>query len=103
MEDGSAKSNVGHETVVESGQGIPLADVATTPASRKGSSFSGIMLQKSVSVTIRDKDSVDAIRASAMSTSSMSTSMSENENEPLAAPIDDEATWTDICFKGILK
>ena len=103
MEDGPAKSNVGHETVVESGPGIPLADVETAPGSRKGSSFSGIILQKSVSVTVRDKDSVDVVQPSAMSTFSMSTSMSDNEQEPPATPIDDEATWTDVCFKGILK
>ncbi len=103
LEDGPLKVQLGHETLVEAGQGLPLAAVESSHESRRALSVFGVMLQKSVSVTVRDKDPVDTIQPLFRSTSSMSTS--ESEHEPVASKtsFDDEATWADICFRGILK
>jgi len=48
-----------------------------------------------VSVMVRDKD-VDDASGSAVTNSSMS----EFES---VLPLNDEAVWADICFKGIIK
>lgn len=65
--------------LVEAGQGLPLAAVGTPHGSQGASSVVGVILQKSTSVTVRDKGPVDTIQPSTMSTSSMSTSVSEHE------------------------
>ena len=45
---------------------------------------------------IRDKDPDDGSKASSNSNSSMS-----NLESPIA--VNDDAIWTDICFKGMVK
>jgi len=104
LESGPSNSySQDHQTLVEAGQGIPSTTIDSPSRSRKAS-FSGILLQKSVSVTVRDKDFDDTIhQPSALSASSKSASVTECEPGDYISPLDDDATWADICFKGILK
>lgn len=95
MEEGKARTGLGHEVAVESGNELIQLTPPVTPGAEDGEPFNGIVVQKSVSVMVRDKD-VDDASGSAVTNSSMS----EFES---VLPLNDEAVWADICFKGIIK
>lgn len=54
------------------------------------------MVQKSVTVMVRDKDPDDTSKASQISNSSMS-------DLDFPEVVKDDAVWADICFKGLQK
>lgn len=82
----------GRGTSVVSSQSEPV------PSPTKRLSLPGIIVQKTVSLTVTDKASEDRGQSSAGSGSTFTTA-------GLKSPMDlnDAATWTDICFKGILN
>ena len=97
MEEGKARPGLGHEVAVEVGaEPIQLTPPITRSGEEPDIAFNGIVVQKSVSVMVRDKDVDDTSKLSGVSNSSMI----DVEN---VVPLNDEAVWADICFKGIIK
>jgi hypothetical protein len=89
MEEGIA-SRVGHEVAID-------ADTKPTElAQGSNEQLPGVVVQKSVSVTVRDKD-VDE-----QSKTTLSDSSTQGES-PTTSKLNDDAIWADICFKGIVK
>lgn len=101
MEEGKVRPGLRHEVAIEAGtEGIPLTpplQLGGENQQRRDSSIQqGILVQKSVTVMVRDKDPDDTSKASEMSNSSISE---------LDSPgvVNDDAIWADICFKGLQK
>jgi hypothetical protein len=93
MEEGKVRTGLGHEVAIEAGtERVQL----TPPITADGETpFDGIVVQQSVSVIVRDKDTDDSSK-SGLSNSSLS-------EFDTVLPLNDEAVWADICFKGIIK
>ena len=96
-----SKIGLGHEVAVEAGSETipltpPLGRGAEFPQSGENSTYRGIVVQKSVTVTVQDKDPDDTSKAFEISNSSMGD---------LDSPgvLNDDAIWADICFKGLQK
>jgi hypothetical protein len=102
MEEGKvSKPGLGHEVAIEAGlEAIqltpPLGRRAEFPQPGENSLYPGIVVQKSVTVTIRDKDPDDTSKASEAWNSSISDFDS-------SGVLNDDAVWADICFKGLQK
>jgi len=88
MEEGKVKTGLGHEVAIEAGsEGIQL-----TPPLNREAQGQGIVVQKSVTVVVRDKDPDD--------TSKANSAMSDLDSPGV---VNDDAIWADICFKGLQK
>jgi len=61
--------------------------------------FTGVVVQKSVMVMVKEKDMLE--ESSKMFSSAL-TNTSESELENIL-PMNDDLVWADICFKGIVK
>jgi hypothetical protein len=81
------------------GNSVGSSQSEPVPSPTKRLSLPGITVQKTVSLTVTDKGSAEGGQSSAGLSSSFTTA------GELKSPTDlnDAATWTDICFKGILK
>jgi hypothetical protein len=89
MEGGSV-GRVGHEVEIDADtEPIELDQGSNEQLTR-------IVVQKSVSVTVRDKD-VDEQSKTTLSDSSTQV------DSPITSKLNDDAIWADICFKGIIK
>jgi hypothetical protein len=97
MEEGRIKPEVGHDVTIEGGQSMlvnrPLGHGGVLSPQRNGSRFSGIVVQKSVAVTVRDKDPDDA--------NTLSTVSSKLDNEVGTTLLMDDVIWADICLTGV--
>jgi len=102
LEEGKfSKTGLGHEVAIEAG----LEAIQLTPPLGRGSEFgppgensmyAGIVVQKSVTVMVRDKDPYDTSKTSEISNSSMIELDSRGA-------LNDDAIWANICFKGLQK
>jgi hypothetical protein len=97
IEEGRTRPGLGHEAAIEAGSEVmqatpPVTAAASTP-------LTGVVVQKSVMVMVRDKDMLE--ESSRMSCSAL-TNTSENELENIL-PMNDSVVWADICFKGIVR
>jgi hypothetical protein len=79
------------------GNSIGSSQSEPVPSPIKRLSLPGLMVQKTVSLTVTDKGSADGGQSSA----GLSSSFAGELKNP--TDLNDAATWTDICFKGILK
>jgi hypothetical protein len=100
MEEGRIKPEVGHDVTIEGGQSVllnrPLNYGGVLSPQGNSSRFSGIVVQKSVAVTVRDKDPDEANTLSTVS------SKPGNEVGTTTLPLlMDDAIWADICLKGV--
>jgi hypothetical protein len=94
VEDGKVRHGLGHEVAIEAGPEVMQITPPVTAAGESGS-FHGIVVQKSVMVMVREKDTTEW-------RSSTLTLGSEAEFEHVL-PMNDEVVWADICFKGIVR
>jgi len=96
MEEGRSRPGLGHEVAIEaSSEPIQLTPPMSPNGEEQPAAFKGIVVQKSVTVSVRDKDMDDTSKSGF---SNSSTYDFEN-----FVPLNDEAVWADICFKGIIK
>jgi len=96
MEEGKSRPGLGHEAAIDTGSECVQL---TPPASSRGepTPYRGVVVQKSVTVMVRDKDVLD-------DTSKMSCASNVSEFEfESGFPLNDAVVWTDICFKGIVR
>ena len=102
LEEGKvSKTGLGHEVAIEAGSEAiqltpPLGRAAEFGRPGENSMYQGIVVQKSVTVMVRDKDPDDTSKTSEISNSSMS----EHDSPGV---LNDDATWANICFKGLQK
>jgi hypothetical protein len=102
LEEGKvSKNRLGHEVAIEAGSEAiqltpPLERAREFGPPGDNSMYRGIVVQKSVTVMVRDKDLDDTSKTSEISNSSMSE---------LDSPgvLNDDAVWANICFKGLQK
>ena len=100
LEEGKvSKTGLGHEVAIEAGSEAiqltpPLGRAAEFGRPGENSMYPGIVVQKSVTVMVRDKDPDDTSKTSEISNSSV-----------LDSPevLNDDAIWANICFKGLQK
>lgn len=102
LEEGTSHPGLGTEVAIHTGpEALQLTlpqplDESFRPRDSSSSNANAIVVQKSVTVTVQDRDHVDSKRGSTLSTASTA----DFEKPVLAS---DDTIWADICFKGIMK
>jgi hypothetical protein len=89
MEEGKLNHGFGHDVAIDAG-GEP---VELTPPSPDV--FPGIVVRKSVTVTVSDK------RVDEQEKHAILEESSSGNDSPMLPKGNDDAIWADICFKGI--
>jgi hypothetical protein len=102
LDEGKLQPGLGTEVAVHTGPEAlqltlpqPLEEVFRSRDS-SSSNANAIVVQKSVSVTVQDRDHGDSKRGSDLS-------MSSTADFDKPTLVNDEAIWADLCFKGIMK
>lgn len=101
LEEGTTHPGLGTEVAIHTGpEALQLTlpqplDQSFRSRDSSSSNVNAIVVQKSVTVTVQDRDHVDSKRASTLSTAST------DFEKPVISS--DDTIWADICFKGIMK
>jgi hypothetical protein len=94
MEEGRMKTGMGNDVSIEGGTELMQRRILPPPGSSgSGTRISGIVVHKSVAVTVREKESDDV---------STISGVSKGAGLGMTPLMMDDAVWADILFKGIL-